>query len=306
MKTNQASPPSESTKVSLLLVDDNAANLIVLEAVLGDSGYNLVKARSGAEAIALVEQQDFALIILDVQMPGMDGFETAKRIKRLERGKDIPIVFMTAIFREDPFIRRGYEVGAIDYFGKPFDPDIFKAKVSIYANLFQKTRLIHSQRRRLAETEKLLHSGNLKIVLEALPVGVFLGDQDGRVYQSNEEARRILGCVDEVDVYSEQSLTGWHVADGQRVKPDEWPMTRALKSGETVHNDLLTILCGDGSQKTILYSASLLHGEAGDVIGVVGVIQDITAQRQLEAGLLHRNNSKKGDARLPVERPHSN
>src|SRR5690349_17195729 len=111
-------------KISLLLVDDHPSNLIVLEAVLSDPSYDLVKAHSGQEALDLVNERDFALILLDVQMPGMDGFETARQIKKLERGKDVPLIFLTAIFKEDPFVRRGYEMGAIDYFGKPFDPEV--------------------------------------------------------------------------------------------------------------------------------------------------------------------------------------
>jgi CheY-like chemotaxis protein len=131
----------------ILIVDDRADNLMVLEAVLADSReYDVVTAASGFEAIELVKVRDFAAILLDVQMPEMDGYETARRIKALERGKDIPIIMVTAIFKEDPHILQGYAAGAIDYVGKPFNPDVLKAKVGVYANLYLKSRLVEALR----------------------------------------------------------------------------------------------------------------------------------------------------------------
>jgi CheY-like chemotaxis protein len=128
---------------NILVVDDRADNLLVLEAILTDSReYNVVTAASGFEAIELVKVRDFAAILLDIQMPVMDGYETSTRIKALERGKDIPIIMVTAIFKEDPHILQGYAAGAIDYVGKPFNPDILKAKVGVYANLYLKSRLV--------------------------------------------------------------------------------------------------------------------------------------------------------------------
>jgi two-component system, sporulation sensor kinase E len=117
-------------KPNVLVVDDKRANLIALEAVLGEA-HNLVFAQSGEEAIATLQRRrDVDLILMDVQMPGLDGFETAQLIKRTDGCAEIPIIFVTAIFTEDPWIRRGYEVGGIDYFGKPFDPEILNARRS--------------------------------------------------------------------------------------------------------------------------------------------------------------------------------
>jgi CheY-like chemotaxis protein len=126
--------------VHILVVDDRPANIMTLQAVFdGLPGYQLVSASSGPEAIERVKATEFALILLDIQMPGMDGFETAKRIKELENGKDVPIMMVTAIFKEDPHILKGYSVGAIDYICKPFNPEVLKAKVNIYANLYIKS-----------------------------------------------------------------------------------------------------------------------------------------------------------------------
>ena len=117
------------------VVEDRAANRVVLDAVLG-TDHNLIFAASGAEALARVRSRsDIDLILMDVQMPEMDGFETAARIKQLPEGRDIPIVFVSAVHTDDPFVRRGYEVGGLDYVSKPFDPERSKLKVSVYATL---------------------------------------------------------------------------------------------------------------------------------------------------------------------------
>ena len=113
-------------KANILVVDDKPANLLAMEAVLG-SEHNLVLAGSGEEALALLRaRRDIDLILLDVQMPGLDGFETALQVRAVEHCREVPIIFVTAVYTEDPFIRRGYEVGGIDYFSKPFDPEVLR------------------------------------------------------------------------------------------------------------------------------------------------------------------------------------
>src|SRR5262249_61427691 len=106
-------------------------------------------AKSGEEAIEVLEKRrDIDLVLMDVQMPGMDGFESAARIKQMEAHKDVPIIFITAIFTENPWIKKGYEVGGIDYFTKPFDPDILKLKVAVFSSVrpkgaFPKEKALH-------------------------------------------------------------------------------------------------------------------------------------------------------------------
>jgi CheY-like chemotaxis protein len=122
-------PKEISRRMHVLAVDDIPANLIALEAVLGRD-HALIMANSGAEAISTLEKRDdIDIILMDLQMPKMDGFETAVRIRKMERCRDIPIIFITAVYKEDPLIRKGYEAGAVDYFTKPFDPEILKLKV---------------------------------------------------------------------------------------------------------------------------------------------------------------------------------
>ena len=129
----------------ILIVDDRPENLLALEAILQGLGHELVKAHSGEEALKRLLTEDFALILLDVQMPGMDGFETATHIKQRERTRDVPIVFLTAIDGEAHQAFRGYAAGAVDYLSKPFDPWVLRAKVGVFIELYERRRELAHQ-----------------------------------------------------------------------------------------------------------------------------------------------------------------
>jgi CheY-like chemotaxis protein len=144
------SPPGETAPARILLVDDRPENLLALEAILVSLGQTLVRASSGEEALKALLADDYAVILLDVQMPGMDGFETAAHIKRRERTKDIPIIFLTAINREPQHAFRGYSAGAVDYLAKPFDPWVLRAKVGVFVELYRKNRQLREQAALLA------------------------------------------------------------------------------------------------------------------------------------------------------------
>jgi len=133
-------------KANILLVDDNEDNLITFEAMLSDLGENIVKARSGREALRCVLEQDFAVILLDVRMPGMDGFETAEIIRKREKSQLTPIVFLSAVHTSDAHKLMGYSIGAFDYVIKPVVPEILKAKVAVFVDLYRKTRQVERQR----------------------------------------------------------------------------------------------------------------------------------------------------------------
>lgn len=132
-------------KAKILLVDDRPENLLALEAILAALDQTLVRAVSGEEALKALLTDDFAVILLDVQMPGMDGFETAAHIKRRERTRDIPIIFLTAINHGPHHTFRGYAAGAVDYISKPFDPWVLRAKVSVFVDLYMKNCQLKEQ-----------------------------------------------------------------------------------------------------------------------------------------------------------------
>ena len=128
---------SRPVRVSVLVVDDTPANLVALGAVLAPLGVRVVEAHSGAEAIARASEESFAVVLLDVQMPEMDGFEVARRLRETATGVELPIIFLTAIHRDESYARRGYASGAADYITKPFDPDVLRARVKAFVDLFQ-------------------------------------------------------------------------------------------------------------------------------------------------------------------------
>ena len=125
-----------SDRARILLVDDRPQNLLALEAILNTLDQTLVRAGSGEEALRALLRDEFALILLDAQMPGMDGFETAARIKARERTKNVPIIFLTAVDEDQRLAYRGYAAGAADYITKPFDPWLLRAKVQVFVDLW--------------------------------------------------------------------------------------------------------------------------------------------------------------------------
>src|SRR5262249_33927429 len=138
-----AQAAAAAPRANILLVDDQQANLVALEAVLGELGQNLVRATSGTEALKRVLEQDFAVVLMDVRMPGMDGYETAHLIRSRERSSHTPIIFITAHDACNSVILRSYREGGADYLVKPFEPAVLRAKVARFVELFQKTELIH-------------------------------------------------------------------------------------------------------------------------------------------------------------------
>jgi CheY-like chemotaxis protein len=132
-------------KARILLVDDRAENLIALEAILSSLNQQLIPVRSGEAALKALLTDEFAVILLDVVMPGMDGFETAAHIKRRARTHDVPIIFLTAAGAEPDHAFRGYAAGAVDYIAKPFDPWVLRAKVAVFVDLYMKNRKLREQ-----------------------------------------------------------------------------------------------------------------------------------------------------------------
>ena len=137
-------PARVAQRAKILLVDDRAENLLALEAILSSLDQELVFARSGEAAVEVVLSDEFAVILLDVVMPGMDGFETAAQIKRRSRVPNVPIIFLTAAGMEPDLAFRGYAAGGVDYISKPFDPWVLRAKVSVFVDLYLKDRQLRA------------------------------------------------------------------------------------------------------------------------------------------------------------------
>jgi len=149
LHAEQRSEGEQVEKAKILLVDDEPKSLFALQELLSTLGQNLMVAQSGEEALRLALKNDFAVILLDVRMPGIDGFETARLIRSRERSKSTPIIFLTAAADEMTSMFRGYEVGAVDYLMKPVIPEVLKSKVAVFVELFRKSE-------RLRESEDKL------------------------------------------------------------------------------------------------------------------------------------------------------
>ncbi|MFS0661085.1 EAL domain-containing protein [Niallia alba] len=194
--------------INILLVDDRSENLLALEAIIEQKDYNLIKAHSGEEALKYLLKHDFAAILLDVQMPGIDGFGTAKIIKAREKTKNIPILFITANNMDSEHIFKGYSLGAIDYILKPFDPIILKAKVERLVELYKMNQMLKQQAERLEEKRIELEKANKELtrissdllVSEALANvisetsidSMLVLDKDGAILKVNPTVERMF------------------------------------------------------------------------------------------------------------------
>ena len=238
--SEQERPP----EASILIVDDRPANLLALTAVLRPLGARLVEASSGAEAIALAQREQFALVLLDVQMPGIDGFEVAKRLREVEISRETPIIFLTAIHRDESYARHGYELGGADYLLKPFDPDILRARARSFVDLFnqrEQLRRKHVQTRTQERDEAIrqlvafeqiataaLESANLEAFLHSL-LGVF-----EEAVSSVDSAAILLREGDELEVRASLGL-GEGVPDRFRVRMGEAFAGTIAATREAIH-----------------------------------------------------------------------
>lgn len=280
------------SKPKVLTVDDVPANLLALEGTLSKE-YDVVATNSGAEAIAyLTDRQDVDVILMDVQMPIMDGYQAAAIIKTLPNCKDIPLIFITAIYREDPHVKRGYQVGAVDYFSKPFDPEILRLKVGMYSAFRRRSVVLKERERQIRESEEVLHAARkMSAILEGLSVGVIIADVEGRICQTNEEVSRILKSIEAIDSGNYGQILGWWDRDGRMLKDVGGSIAKAIQEGVAMRNEQLKIQCLDGTSKTLNASTSPLKGLDGKVVGAVIVVQDMTEHKKIEREFENRITS---------------
>jgi PAS domain S-box-containing protein len=272
---------SAEPTVNLLLVDDREENLVALRAILEPLGENLVSARSGEEALRALLHQDFACILLDVQMPGLDGFDTAELIKQRERSKFIPIIFLTAISKEEQHVFRGYSAGAVDYLFKPFDPQVLRSKVSVFIDLHRKTAELKRQgellRERDVAEERRVSEDRYRQLADAMPQIVWAADSEGRATYYNRRWYEYTGQTVE-----SAGEAGWTLA----VHPDDFPAAVArraetLASGEVFEFEYR--LCGaDGTYRWHLARAVPIRGAGGAIDFWIGTATDINDQKRTQ------------------------
>ena len=267
---------------ALLLVDDRPQNLLALQAILEPLGYELVTAGSGAEALRkLLNKDDFAVILLDVQMPDLDGFEVAEVIKQRERTSMIPIIFLTALSKEERHVFRGYEVGAVDYVFKPFDPEILRAKVAVFVELWEKNLQIRKQAEQLAEQElaelRRASAERYRQLADAMPQIVWTSDNLGNADYYNRRWFEYTGMA-EADVDG----TAW----SRVTHPDDLPVAIARREQTLADGSVFEIeyrfRAADGTYRWHLGRAVPIRDETGEIDFWIGTATDIDDRKRIE------------------------
>jgi hypothetical protein len=266
-------------KANVLLVDDHPENLLALEAILGNLGQHLIKAHSGEEALRCLLNQDFAVILLDVQMPGMDGFETATLIRNRPRSQHTPIIFLTAFSTSDTLMFKGYSLGAVDYLFKPIEPQILASKVAVFVDLFNKTAEVKRQAAQLAAMNAELRESEerFRSLSACSPVGIFLTDVAGRYTYTNPRCQSICGFT-----FEESLGEGWlqfvHPDDREQVLADwaAWTLAKGEYSSE------FRFQTPEGIVHQVHVRASAMLSAQGELLGYVGTVEDITDRKLAE------------------------
>jgi hypothetical protein len=290
--------PLDDGRPSVLLVDDTPANLLALEAVLTPLGHRLVRATSGEEALRCMLKEEFCLALVDVQMGGMDGFETAALIKSHPRIAQTPIIFVTAISVEARHVFEGYSHGAVDYLVKPFEPSILRSKVSILVDLYLRGRKIQEQDRLLRQQEiaalRRRSDERYRGLAESVPVIVWVVDPDGSIQYGNQSWTSYSGIPFE---------SGGDVTDARFIHAEDLGRTRtswlaARESGTQWENEY-RLRRHDGAYRWHLGRALPELDGRGGISGWIVTATDIDERKRtddLRAQLLVQEQRARVDA----------
>ena len=273
--------------VDILLVDDRVQDLVAMSTALERHGYRVVTAGSGPEALRALLDRDFALVLLDVLMPNMDGFELASLIRKRPRTQHTPVIFLTAAGADYRALYRGYSVGAVDYLAKPVDIDVVTAKVAIFADLFQKDRRIQRQaaalreaerRERALELEALRHAAERRYrnLAEAIPAIVWTSAPDGAVEYTNRRWTEYTGLGPE-----QTRGDGWLAAvHGEDVSRCRRTWRESIELGVLHEVECRLRRASDGAYRWHLCRAVPERGDDGSILGWLGTYTDFEELKQ--------------------------
>ena len=290
---------------AILVVDDQQHNLVAMEAIFDGEPVDLVMATSGQEALRLLLQREFSLVLLDVQMPNLDGFEVAEIMRSNARTENVPIIFLTALSKEQRYIFRGYESGAVDYLFKPIEPVILRSKVRVFLELDRKSRNLRESLRLLQQERD-----NNQMLLRSLGEGLLGITQSGNIFYANPAAEQLLG-------HSQNDLIGSRLTEifvlfdesGQQA---EWPLADLLNTcarGESLQRDDL-FMRRDGEEVAIEITANPLqsHTDSNSPPGVLVVFRDVSGlynraefELLLRSHIAEANRNKSSIALLYVD-----
>ena len=292
---------AHGAKVPILIVDDKPQNLLVLADLLNPLGEEIIQAQSGKEALRVLLQRDVAIILLDVQMPDIDGYELAGLVRQREKSRSTPIIFITAHDRDSDEINRGYALGAVDFVFKPIEPVVLRAKVAVFVELFRKTLAAREQ----AALERVLLSENLRVRTEKIEAEIAL--------RRVEERQALIVRSLPIALYTAELGTGFSgprfLSDSLAAQigfaPSDFVEDRDLWASRINPNDLEQLRaalndivvtgtasmeyrwrCADGSERVFLDQAVLVRDDEGRPKDISGTCLDVTDRRTLEDQLM--------------------
>lgn len=290
-------------RANILMVDDQPSKLLSYEAILSELGENLIQARSAREALDCLLHNEVAMVLMDVSMPEINGFELADMMHQHPRFQKIPIIFISAVHLSDIDRIKGYQSGAVDYISVPVVPELLRAKVSVFAELHRANRELERLNRDLEQrveerTEKIrtLNSqleqrvAELETIMQVLPMGVGVAhDPESRLITGNAALSEILGAQlgDNLSLRSAECPPYEVYREGKRLRAEELPIQRAASTGQRLGSEEIEVRRRDGNRSYLMVSAIPLFGEKG-VRGAVGAFFDVTCHKQLENLLRER------------------
>jgi len=286
---------SVNPKVNILMVDDQPAKLLSYEVILSELGENLIKATSGREALEYLLKTDVAVVLMDVSMPELNGFELADMIRQHPRFQKTAIIFISAVHLTDLDRLKGYERGAVDYISVPVIPELLRAKVSVFAELHRKARQLETLNRQLEErvlqrtaeirelnSELQQRVAELETIMQVLPMGVAVAhDPECRFITGNAALSDLMGMKqgDNLLKSGDGELPYDIYQNGQKLQPGEFPVQRAAANRELVGTVELEVRRRDGQMAHVLASANPLFDDSGQIRGAVGVFLTLPSAR---------------------------
>src|SRR5712672_2731812 len=264
-------------RARILMVDDHQPNLLALEAILSPLGEELVGVTSGEDALRQLLEGEFALILMDVQMPGIDGIETAALIRQREKNRSTPIIFLTAIAKDPSFIFKGYAHGAVDYLLKPFDPEILRTKVSVFVDLWKRGELIKRQAAMLRAQELREFERRSEVRFHALtdsmPQCVWAARRDGEIYYCNRVWREYAG--------EDAGMTLFDAILAEELDDARRSYQSAIAAGEPLERQQ-RLRRKDGVWRWHLCRMVPERDERGRIQGWISTATDIDEQKRIE------------------------
>ncbi len=305
-----------AASINILIVDDEPKNLTVLEAILDDPGYRLVRAGTADQALLALLADEFALLILDIRMPEVTGFELAQIIRGRKKNANVPIIFLTAYYNEDQHIIEGYNTGAVDYLNKPVNPAILRSKVAVFVDLYRKRRNLEevnhalvaevTSRRRAEEQLRDLNNTleqrvaertaslqlsearlrdreqHLRDLIAAVPAAIYTTDAQGKITYFNQAAVEMTGRAPTIG--SDEWCVTWKLyhPDGMPLPHDQSPMAIALREGRAIRNAEVVGQRPDGTRVPFIPYPTPLRDAAGQIIGAINLLVDVSERKEAE------------------------